>query len=223
MAASNGVEVATLAAGGFFSNPDAINTLQGFYATHAGEAHNSAMWDELGSDYIFETVQHKFHACCHGTHAMLEALREARDGHGINASNTGSILVTVHPCFLNVCNIIEPKTGLECKFSLRMVAAMVLAGYDTSREETFSDEACKNPWLLEICNRVTVSTDDTLSETMAQLRLYRPGQIALEIRHDLNRPISYALRKAKLKACLARREPTVFGQLSIAPVLLLNH
>jgi len=198
MAASNGVEVATLAAGGFCSNPDAIDTLQGFSATHAGEANNTALWDELGSDYIFETVQHKFHACCHGTHAMLEALREARDGHGINASNTGSVLVTVHPRYLNVCNITQPKTGLECKFSLRMAAAMALAGYDTSREETFSDAACKNPLLLEICNRVTVSTDDTLSETMAQLRVNRPGQIALEISHDLNRAVGDELREAKL-------------------------
>ena len=24
---------------------------------------------------MFEDVKHKFHACCHGTHAMIEALR----------------------------------------------------------------------------------------------------------------------------------------------------
>jgi 2-methylcitrate dehydratase PrpD len=35
MAASNGVEVATLAGGGFISNPDAIDALQGFSAMHA--------------------------------------------------------------------------------------------------------------------------------------------------------------------------------------------
>ncbi len=199
MAASNGVEVATLAAGGFLSNSDGIDALQGFSATHAGEGNNAAIGDELGSTYIFETVQHKFHACCHGTHAMVEALLEARYGHGINASNAGLILVTVHPRYLNVCNITEPATGLECKFSLSMIAAMALAGYDTSRMETFCDAACSNSLLLEIRDRITVGTDATLSEAIARLRIERSDQAALEINHDLNHPVRYELREAKLR------------------------
>ena len=112
MAASNGIEVAILTADGFFTNPDTINTLQGFSTTHASEAHKPAMWYEPSSDFFLNQYNINF------TQAAMAST----------------------PCL---------KPSVKHK--------MVLAGYDTRREETFSDAACKNPCLLEICNRVTVS------------------------------------------------------------------
>jgi hypothetical protein len=35
-----------------------------------------------GQRFRFEAVQHKFHACCHGTHAALEEL--ARESGGLS-------------------------------------------------------------------------------------------------------------------------------------------
>ena len=52
---------------------------------------------------------------------------------------------------------------------------------------------------VDIRDRVTVGTDATLSEAMARLRIERPDQAALEINHDLNRPVRYELREAKLR------------------------
>ena len=79
MAAANGVEAALLAAAGFVSRPDGLDCAQGFGETHAGAGIDpAAILDGLGRDFIFEAVQHKFHACCHGTHAALDALIEAR-------------------------------------------------------------------------------------------------------------------------------------------------
>ena len=40
--------------------------------------------------------------------------------------------VQVDKGHFKVCNILEPQTGLEAKFSLRFTVAMTLAGVDTS-------------------------------------------------------------------------------------------
>ena len=77
IAAATGVEAALLAHAGFVSNPEALETEQGFGPTHAGEA-NAVALDGLGRSWRFETVSHKFHACCHGTHAAIEAIGALR-------------------------------------------------------------------------------------------------------------------------------------------------
>ena len=91
--------------------------------------HGSAM-DGLGETWLFEQVSHKFHACCHGLHAALEAAAELvpTDPDGITA-----IEVTTHPRWLTVCNIAEPKTGLEAKFSYAQVMALAALGHDTTK------------------------------------------------------------------------------------------
>ena len=74
MAASNGVEAALLAQAGFESRPDTLEADQGFAITHAAEMRApDEILDGLGQSWMFEGVLHKFHACCHGAHASLEA------------------------------------------------------------------------------------------------------------------------------------------------------
>ncbi len=121
MAAANGVEAALLAAKGFISRPDGLGCALGFANTHAGEAEDPALvLGQLGEKFILEAVQHKFHACCHGTHATLEALIEAREGHCLKPKDVQAVTLTVHPSYLSVCNIEQPLTGLEAKFSYRL-------------------------------------------------------------------------------------------------------
>lgn len=201
MAAANGVEAALLAAAGFVSRPDGLECAQGFADTHAGEAGDPAeALDGLGRDFVFEGVQHKFHACCHATHAALEALAEARDTHGLTARDIESVSVTVHPRYLAVCNIAEPSTGLEAKFSYRLTAAMVLAGRDTGSLATFCDEACRDPELVALRDRVIVATDAQVADTAARVRVGLASGPAIEVDHDLGRPLPIDLREAKVRA-----------------------
>ena len=188
MAAANGVEAALLAAAGLVSRPDALECPQGFAATHAGEARDPVgVLDGLGRDFLFETVQHKFHACCHGTHAALEALIEARDTHELAADDVRSVTVVVNPGFLGVCNIGEPATGLEAKFSYRMTAALVLERRDTKSLAIFADEICGDPGLVALRDRVSVETDAAMAESAAAVRVERGSGPPVEVRHDLDR------------------------------------
>lgn len=199
MAAANGVEAVLLARSGFVSRPDGLECEQGFGPTHAGAALPlGPVLDGLGTEFRFERVQHKFHACCHGTHAMLEALAALRGS--IRPNEVESIAVTTHPRWLKVCHIPAPATGLEAKFSYRLTAAMALSHIDTGALASFTDTLCADPALVGLRDRVLVETDDALADTATRVRLrLRDGRM-LEQAFDLDAPIPIAEREAKIRA-----------------------
>ncbi len=187
LAAECGVMAADWAAAGMVSNPGALEGVNGFGATHHGAGEESA-FDGLGDHWHFETISHKFHACCHGLHATLEALRNLGEA-------PERMVIHTHPRWMTVCNIAAPATGLEAKFSYRMAAAMALSGIDTGAIESFSDDLAGRADLAEIMGRITVEPDEGLSEMQA--RIFADGK---ELFHDLAAPLTMDQREARLVA-----------------------
>ncbi|MEM8687358.1 MAG: MmgE/PrpD family protein [Pseudomonadota bacterium] len=201
LAAQNGVEAALLAAAGFVSRPDGMECEQGFGATHAGEENSGALGlDELGRTYVFSEVQHKFHACCHGTHAPLEALICARDERGVAPEDVAGVELTINPRLLKVCNLERPATGLEAKFSFRLTAAMALYGHDTTVLSSFSDEICRAPELVALRDKVRVATDETLPESAARVQIALGHGDVVNVYRDICDPRPLAQRQAKVRA-----------------------
>ena len=194
IAASNGVECALLARAGLVSNPDGIEAEQGFGATHQGEA-SARAFAGLGDSWQMENVSHKFHACCHGLHAMLEALADI----AVDPATVEAVEITTHPRWLSVCDIAEPATGLEAKFSYRFTAAMALAGLDTAAMGSFTDAVCTRPDLVVLRDRVTLRTDAELAETAAEVTLL-VGGVTYQADHDLTMPMTVADRTDRLRA-----------------------
>jgi len=188
LAAQTGVEAATLAQAGFISNPDGLDASQGFGPTHAGAGDISAL-DGLNAEWWINTISHKFHACCHGTHAMLEALA------GVNTPPEAidQIIVTTHPRWMTVCNNPDPQTGLEVKFSYRHTAAMALSGIDTGALDSFTNDIARDPALRALAARVQVIADDSIAETATCVRVN-----GVQYSHDLNAPITLQMRQDKL-------------------------
>lgn len=201
IAAANGVEAALLAARGFVSRPDGIECAQGFAETHAGECHDlEVSLAGLGEVFWFETVQHKFHACCHGTHAVLEALIQLRARAGFDLARIERVVLRVNPRWLRVCDIPAPTTGLEAKFSYRLTSAMALAGIDTGALVVFSDESCARPDLVSLRDRVEVTGDLAISDTAAHVRLVFSDARSEEGSFDLDVPLPLAMRRARIAA-----------------------
>lgn len=192
LAASNGVEAACLAQCGFVSSPAALDGLQGFGPTHHGAADLTA-FEGLGATWMFETVSHKFHACCHGLHAMLEAIGRMN----VDAGEVSAVKIKTHPRWLTVCNIERPVTGLEAKFSYKMTAAMALLGYDTSAMADFHDGLSSNDALTSLMARVHVEADEALPETAASVRV--EAGACQTISHDLDAPMGMQERTDKLR------------------------
>ena len=195
-AAAAGVEVAQLVGLGFQANPEALTGAFGFGATHHGEGNQADALSGLGADWIFEGVSHKFHACCHGLHAALEAAREL----DIAAPEIAEITVTIHPRWMDVCNQPAPTTGLGAKFSYRTVLAMRALGYDTARLDSYSDAICADPRLVALRERITVQAGEDVGETEAVLEVLRRDGSRGTARFDLQRPLSLATREDRVRA-----------------------
>ncbi|WP_420398302.1 MmgE/PrpD family protein [Nioella sp.] len=195
IAAANGVEAALLVAHGFDPRRAGLEDAQGFGPTHHGAGDMDAL-QGLGQIWLFEQVSHKFHACCHGLHAALEAVAELlpADPDGIT-----SIEVATHPRWLTVCNIASPATGLEAKFSYAQVMALAALGYDTARLGTFTDALARDPQVKALRQKVRVTPDETLPETATRVRLTLNGE-AREASHDLLTPLPLSTRAVKVRA-----------------------
>ena len=183
MSASNGVEAAALAKRGFTSADDGVGGPQGFVETHAETFDHVTPWqDPPPGKFIFEDVQYKLHACCHGTHAMIEALKKAE----VSGDDVESITVTTHPRWLKVCDLKQPRTGLEVKFSYVHLAAMVAYGVDTSSDKIFTDTLVNDVKLINLAKRVKVVTDERYNDTTQSVVIKLKSGQSQSAHHDLS-------------------------------------
>ncbi len=199
LAAHAGVDAALLAYDGFVATHDGLEGEQGFSPTHNG-AGDAGAFDGMGRDFVFERVSHKYHACCHGIHATLEALAILRDRVSVQPEEISELAITVSPQYLNVCNIASPVTGLEAKFSYRLVAALFINGYDTARIETFNDAICQDADVLRLRDRVFVATDTDISDAAAMVDLKLANGQTHSQSFDLTDPVPIAVREARVRA-----------------------
>jgi 2-methylcitrate dehydratase PrpD len=190
LAAEAGVEAALWAMAGMTSTEQG---LQAFGVTHHGDA-DAAAFDGLGGTWRMLEVSHKFHACCHGLHAMLEALSEV----SVDPADVVSVEITTHPRWMTVCNKPAPHTGLEAKFSYAQTAAMALVGGDTSAIAAFSDMVAQRSDLVALRDVVSVVTAESLTEMQARVRITLRDGAVLDAAHDLEAPMALEARAAKL-------------------------
>ena len=189
LAARAGYEAAQWAWGNMSGAPDG---LEAFAQAHDAAIDPRAIRD-IGKIWYVETLSHKFHACCHGLHATLEALRDIDDPDSIT-----ELRISTHPCWMDVCNQSDPDTGLGAKFSYRHVAAMALAGVDTARIDHFQDEIATRSDLVKLRQKVSVRADTTLTDMQARVDVCRVTGEVETLFHDLGAPLSLDLRHARL-------------------------
>jgi len=168
-AAANGQYAALLAKRGFSARDDAIECAQGFADTQSPSADAEAALAGLGQRFHTRDVLFKYHAACYGTHASIEALTRLRTAHDIEAGNVEKVELRVPTRNLRVCNIQEPHTGLEAKFSLRFVCAMTLAGVSTSDIASYDETLCKRRDLVALNDRMRVVGDEALARGTSEV------------------------------------------------------
>ena len=190
ISASNGVECAMLAGAGMTSADDGLEGPQGLVATHSDAPEAEAAWAVPVSErFLFEDVKYKLHACCHGTHAMIEGLSAAARGGGLSPEDVRAVRLRTNPRWLSVCDIKAPRTGLEVKFSFVWIAGMVLAGMPTSSDRTFVDALAGDAALEAFARRVTVEPDAALTDMQAEGEIERFDGSVIPFSHDLAEPL----------------------------------
>jgi len=206
VAAAAGVECAQLALAGMTAPSDGLLGPNGYVATHS-DAPGDAITAPKGA-WLLNDMKYKLHACCHGTHAMIEALT----GAGVAFGDVAQIHLRTNPRWLTVCDVKAPRTGLEVKFSYAWLAGMALRGDATGSDRTYTDAAARDPQLAEFAAHVTVTSDPALTDTQASGKVtLRNGHI-LRCVHDLATPIPLDA----LEQSLRTKAAALFGAPSFA-------
>ncbi|MGR6520247.1 MmgE/PrpD family protein (plasmid) [Rhodococcus erythropolis] len=183
-AAENGLRAASLAARGLTAHPDVLGTGQGFLDTQSDATGTPAAWDWTG--FAITEVLFKYHAACYLTHSAIEGALELRRA-GVAPRDVRSVELFVPPGHLSVCNIGEPTTPLEGKFSLRFTTAMALATGDLS-EQAFTADTLNDPRVVSLRDRVSVvARSDDKRSSVIRLTDVQGREHTAEV--DVNRPV----------------------------------
>ena len=200
-AAANGIEAASLARLGLTASHDAFAGPQSFLnAHHAIHDGSKQIADWSFENFLFSSVSHKLHACCHGTHAMIEALLLLCANSTFLADDLREIRVEIAPRWQNVCDIKAPSTGLEIKFSYAFLAAMVLRDIDLAAYESYLDSHCNDADLVALADKVTVVGNDKIADSAARVTIYSRDDNTHSQDFDLLTPIDPAHLSTRLQA-----------------------
>lgn len=166
-AAANGVMAVRLAKSGFTARPGGLERAQGFGTTMSDDSRFSGEdfrstplgapeWEITGNLF-------KYHAACYLTHSTIEALARLRERRAIDPSEVETIALHVPESHRSVCDVTEPKTGLDIKFSIRHLAALALTGANTADLSLYSEATATNAHLSALRSRTRLVTDDMTS------------------------------------------------------------
>jgi 2-methylcitrate dehydratase PrpD len=186
--AESGINSARLAAAGFTANPDAVLGNQGFVRAASNAEDPSERLAAVADEWMILGTLFKYHAACHLTHSAIESVLKLRTS--LNVDDLSSLTITVHPGLLDICGIPDPKTGLEGKFSLSGTASLALNGIDTANPETFVDKIVSSEAVQALIPKVTVETDDDLSQFQSKVVWVDADQNAHESFMDLSLPVT---------------------------------
>ena len=201
IAASNGVECAGLARAGFTSADDGVMGPQGFVLTHSDAPSEVGIWDAPPPGrFLFQEIKYKLHACCHGTHAMIEALAALKRGHNLTPDRVAQVHLRTSPRWLSVCDIKVPRSGLEVKFSYGWLAGMVLMGLPTAADHSYSDALAADAALAAVARKITVTGDASVSDMQAAGEVTLTDRTTHAFAHDLARPLDPAVLERSLRA-----------------------
>ena len=127
LAARNGLVAASLAQRGFTSCLDSLENIEGFLAAESDAPKWDLLHEEL-SVWHTRSILFKYYPSCYFTHAAIRGLTVLSRDADVDPDEIRGVELRVPEAHMTVCNIQTPKTPLEMKFSVRILAAMVLSG-----------------------------------------------------------------------------------------------
>jgi 2-methylcitrate dehydratase PrpD len=123
---------------------------------------SAAPLDACEGRYFIRDTKFKNHAACALTHGSIENMLNVIARHGVTPNAIAHVDLQVPTSSMGVCNIDEPQTGLEAKFSLRATAAMVVLGDATGDIGAYTIERVMRPDMVALRARIGVTPRDNL-------------------------------------------------------------
>jgi 2-methylcitrate dehydratase PrpD len=167
-AAQNGYTSALLARADFTAGEHALEGPRGFAAVTAAEHDLTRITANLGRDFDLRNNAYKPYACGLVVHPTIDGCSQLRREHGLAPERIAAVRLRVAPLVLDLCNKRELKRALESKYSIYHAAAIGLVRGKGGLQE-FTEQAVKDPAIMRIRERVTVTADDSITEDQAAI------------------------------------------------------
>jgi 2-methylcitrate dehydratase PrpD len=154
-AAEGAVMAVLLARDGFTGAGDIFEGPNGLLVSH-GAGVNDFSLGMLGRTWGVENLSQKFHAACNWIHSPIEAALAIKKEHkDLKADNIKSVQIIVSDIALATADVVQPRTGLEGKFSIPYCVASALETGNTG-VSAFTDEAVSSPKIKELIAKTKV-------------------------------------------------------------------
>ncbi len=140
-------------------------------------------------------------------HPVLDACLDLRAAHRIDPEQVAKVDVTIGPLALLRCGNPAPRNSLESKLSLAHSAAIALLD-GAAGVPQYSDARVNDPRVVALRDKVVVSSDATIGNEQARVRITLANGKALELfveqaRGSQQRPLSDADLDAKFRSLAA--------------------
>ena len=194
----NGLLSALLAQRGFTSINNILEGDKCFWDMYSTRSNPKMALKDLGNRWSILNNNYKFHASCHYTHAGIEAvLAIKKELGGIIPNNIKRVEIYVSPMTLENASIVEPKTGLEGKFSVPYVIATTILREDTGMG-AFTDEKVNDPEILKLREKIEVIIDNKLAGFNSKAVININGESYEKEVNIFNINLSYEKKKEEL-------------------------
>ncbi|SHH18995.1 MmgE/PrpD family protein [Pollutimonas bauzanensis] len=217
LAAQAGLRAASLAQKGFVSRADVLECPQGFAQVHGSDFHPEAALAQPPGGFHLLGNLFKFHAACYSTHSTIEAIMALREQHGLHAASVRGIHVLAgEGC--RICNIQQPATAMEAKFSLRATAAFAVLGMPTHDLDCWSRVA--EPEVVSMLNRVHIELVPGMSLSESVVTVTLEDGRALRQAFDCGIPMAdKSAQSARVRSKFAALAEPVLGIARLDSVL----
>ena len=187
-ASEHGLRAARLAAKGFTAGSDSLECDQGFASSQSDHLNAEAALGEPPAGWHLRNNLFKYHAACYLTHAPIECAKEIRQNSNFPPERVKKILLRIDSGADKVCNIENPTTGLEAKFSLRQTVAMALTGVDTTNLGSYNDAVTREPGMRALREKMSIEFKPKWAHSLAEMAIELDDGTTLEATHDSGIP-----------------------------------
>lgn len=189
-AAQNGLLAATLAARGFTARENTLDITQGFGDTMAEGVDIERALERIGELFHTQDTLFKFHPACYGVHAPTEAALRLRLQDGFDPALVEKIEVSVPQNAIGMCDIAEPKNGLEAKFSLAHNISLGLLDKADGSLELYQDESFEVEGAADLRKKVVVHGSAEIDKFYAKLVVTQKDGKVLHQDFDIGQPMA---------------------------------
>ena len=187
-ASEHGLRAARLAAKGFTARGDSLECDQGFASSQSDHLNTDGALGEPPAGWHLRNNLFKYHAACYMTHAPIECAKEIRLKSNFPPERVKRILLRLDAGADKVCNIANPTSGLEAKFSLRQTVAMALTGVNTASLEAYNAAITHEPRIKALRDKLDIDFRTDWPHALAEMAIQLDDGTMIEARHDSGIP-----------------------------------